>query len=217
MTIATTNPTTGETLKKFTPDSDALIEQKLQKAADAFQKWRGTSFAERAQRLNKAAALLEERKDALGRLMTLEMGKLRKAAVAEIEKCANGCRYYAENAERHLAPEEVETDAKRSQKRFQPLGPVLAVMKAKDFNDAMRIANNIPFGLSASVQTSNLSRVFEFIYGCEAGLLTINLPSAGVEYQLPFGGTKDSSFGPKEQGPAALDFYTDYKTVYLKY
>ena len=96
-------------------------------------------------------------------------------------------------------------------------GPVMAIMKAKDFADCMRIANNVPFGLSASIQTTNLSRVFEFIYGMEAGLLTINLPSAGVEYQLPFGGTKDSSFGPKEQGPAAMDFYTDYKTVYLKY
>jgi aldehyde dehydrogenase (NAD+) len=51
----------------------------------------------------------------------------------------------------------------------------------------------------------------------EAGLLTVNLPSAGVEYQLPFGGTKDSSFGPKEQGPAAIEFYSDYKTVYLRY
>jgi aldehyde dehydrogenase (NAD+) len=51
----------------------------------------------------------------------------------------------------------------------------------------------------------------------EAGLLTVNLPSAGVEYQLPFGGTKESSFGPKEQGPTALDFYTDFKTIYLKY
>ena len=96
-------------------------------------------------------------------------------------------------------------------------GPVLAIMRAKDFADALRIANNIPFGLSASIQTSNLSRAFEFVYGMEAGLLTINLPSAGVEYQLPFGGTKDSSFGPKEQGPAALDFYSDFKTVYLKY
>jgi acyl-CoA reductase-like NAD-dependent aldehyde dehydrogenase len=96
-------------------------------------------------------------------------------------------------------------------------GPVLAVMRAKDFEDAMRIANNIPFGLSASVQTTNLSRVFEFIYRMEAGLLTVNLPSAGVEYQLPFGGTKESSFGPKEQGPAAMEFYSDYKTVYLKY
>ncbi len=96
-------------------------------------------------------------------------------------------------------------------------GPVLSIMKAKDPADALRMANNTPFGLSASIQTTNISRVFEFIYKAEAGLLTVNLPSAGVEYQLPFGGTKDSSFGPKEQGPAALDFYSDYKTVYLKY
>ena len=96
-------------------------------------------------------------------------------------------------------------------------GPVLAVMRAKDFEDAMRIANNVPLGLSASIQTTNVSRVFEFINRMEAGLLTINLPSAGVEYQLPFGGTKESSFGPKEQGPAAMEFYSDYKTVYLKY
>jgi aldehyde dehydrogenase (NAD+) len=101
--------------------------------------------------------------------------------------------------------------------REEIFGPVLAIMRAKDFSDAMRIANNIPFGLSASIQTTNLSRVFEYIYSMEAGLLTVNLPSAGVEYQLPFGGTKESSFGPKEQGPAAMEFYSDYKTVYLKY
>ncbi len=96
-------------------------------------------------------------------------------------------------------------------------GPVLAVMRARDFDHAIQIANNIAFGLSASLQTSNVSRIFEYVQKIEAGLLTVNLPSAGVEYQLPFGGTKDSSFGPKEQGPAAMDFYTDYKTVYLKY
>ena len=101
--------------------------------------------------------------------------------------------------------------------REEIFGPVLAIMRAKDFEDAMRIANNIPFGLSSSIQTTNLSRTFEFIYRAEAGLLTVNLPSAGVEYQLPFGGTKESSFGPKEQGPAALEFYSDYKTIYLKY
>lgn len=101
--------------------------------------------------------------------------------------------------------------------REEIFGPVLAIMRARDFEDAMRIANNIPFGLSSSIQTTNLSRAFEFIYRAEAGLLTVNLPSAGVEYQLPFGGTKDSSFGPKEQGPAALEFYSDYKTIYLKY
>ncbi len=101
--------------------------------------------------------------------------------------------------------------------REEIFGPVLAVMRAKDFDDAIRIANDIPFGLSSSIQTTNLSRAMDYVYRAEAGLLTINLPSAGVEYQLPFGGTKDSSFGPKEQGPAALDFYSDYKTVYLKY
>ncbi len=113
----------------------------------------------------------------------------------------------------------VFTDVAESMRIAQEeiFGPVLAVMRAKDFEDAMRIANNIPFGLSASIQTTNLSRVFEYVYRMEAGLLTVNLPSAGVEYQLPFGGTKDSSFGPKEQGPAALEFYSDYKTVYLKY
>jgi aldehyde dehydrogenase (NAD+) len=101
--------------------------------------------------------------------------------------------------------------------REEIFGPVLAIMRARDFEDAMRIANAIPFGLSSSIQTTNLSRAFEYIYRAEAGLLTVNLPSAGVEYQLPFGGTKDSSFGPKEQGPAALEFYSDYKTIYLKY
>jgi aldehyde dehydrogenase (NAD+) len=101
--------------------------------------------------------------------------------------------------------------------REEIFGPVLAIMKARDFGQAMEMANGSEFGLSASIQTSNLSRSLDFVYGMEAGLLTVNLPSAGVEYQLPFGGTKDSSFGPKEQGQAALEFYSDFKTVYVKY
>ena len=101
--------------------------------------------------------------------------------------------------------------------REEIFGPVLAVMRAEGFEDAMRIANNIPFGLSSSIQTSNLSRAFEFVQQAEAGMLMVNLPSAGVEYQLPFGGSKESSFGPKEQGPAAMEFYSDWKTIYLKY
>jgi aldehyde dehydrogenase (NAD+) len=96
-------------------------------------------------------------------------------------------------------------------------GPVLAVMRALNFEDALRIANAVPFGLSASIQTNNLTRVFEYIHRMEAGLLTVNLPSAGIEYQAPFGGAKESSFGPKEQGPAALEFYSDCQTIYLKY
>jgi alpha-ketoglutaric semialdehyde dehydrogenase len=96
-------------------------------------------------------------------------------------------------------------------------GPVLALMPAADFDEAMRLANCIKFGLSASVVSRDLTRVHQFINRIEAGLITVNLPTAGVEYQLPFGGTKESSFGMREQGPLALDFYTETRTVYLKY
>jgi acyl-CoA reductase-like NAD-dependent aldehyde dehydrogenase len=96
-------------------------------------------------------------------------------------------------------------------------GPVLGLMVANDFDDAMRLANAVRFGLSASIVSRDLTRVHEFLNRIEAGLITVNLPTAGVEYQLPFGGTKESSFGMREQGPAALDFYTETRTVYLKY
>ncbi|MGH9470001.1 MAG: aldehyde dehydrogenase family protein [Terriglobia bacterium] len=96
-------------------------------------------------------------------------------------------------------------------------GPVLALMEAEDFDQAMELANGVPFGLSASIVSNNLTRVHQFTQRIEAGLITVNLPTAGVEYQLPFGGTKDSSFGMREQGPQALDFYTETRTVYLKY
>jgi len=96
-------------------------------------------------------------------------------------------------------------------------GPVLGLMVANDFDDAMRLANGVRFGLSAAIVSRDLTRVHEFINRIEAGLITVNLPTAGVEYQLPFGGTKESSFGMREQGPAALDFYTETRTVYMKY
>ena len=96
-------------------------------------------------------------------------------------------------------------------------GPVLALMVAEDFEDAMRLANSARFGLSASIVSRDLTRVHQFINSIQAGLITVNLPTAGVEYQLPFGGTKESSFGMREQGPLALDFYTETRTVYLKY
>jgi alpha-ketoglutaric semialdehyde dehydrogenase len=101
--------------------------------------------------------------------------------------------------------------------REEVFGPVLALMVADDFEDAMRLANGVRFGLSAAIVSRDLTRVHQFINRIEAGLITVNLPTAGVEYQLPFGGTKESSFGMREQGPAALDFYTETRTVYLKY
>jgi aldehyde dehydrogenase (NAD+) len=96
-------------------------------------------------------------------------------------------------------------------------GPLLAVMEADDFDHAVRVANQVRFGLSASICTRDLTRALEYVHRAEAGLIMVNLPSAGIEYQIPFGGLKDSSAGPREQGPAAVQFYTETKTVYVKY
>ena len=128
MAIATVNPATGEVMETFQPLSGAEIETKLQLAVSAFRQARHTPFAERALRMLKAAEILEREKEGFGRLMTLEMGKPYKAAVAEAAKCVTACRYYAENAERLLADEVVETGAKKSFVRYLPIGPILAVM-----------------------------------------------------------------------------------------
>ena len=128
MSIASINPATGETLKTFDSLSAAQIEEKLQLAADTFRTYSRTTFADRKPLMIRAAEILESRKDEFGKIMTLEMGKPLKAAIAEAEKCAWVCRYYADNAEKHLADITVETNAKKSYVHFQPLGPVLAVM-----------------------------------------------------------------------------------------
>jgi succinate-semialdehyde dehydrogenase / glutarate-semialdehyde dehydrogenase len=126
--IQSINPATGELLESFPQISDAEIDERLGRAWEAFLAHRATSFADRAERMTRAAEILEGEKEALGRMMTLEMGKPIGAAIAEAEKCAWVCRYYAVHAERFLADEEVESSAKRSFVRYQPLGPVLAVM-----------------------------------------------------------------------------------------
>ena len=128
MPIATINPATGEVIKTFQPLSDAQIEQKLQLAISVFHAERKTSFAERARRMMNAAAILERDKERFAKLMTLEMGKPYKAALGEVAKSASGCRYYAENAERFLADEIIETGAGKSFVRYLPIGPILAVM-----------------------------------------------------------------------------------------
>lgn len=128
MAIATINPATGEVITTFQPLSPAEIEIKLNLAVAAFEQQRKTSFAERAKRMLKAGEILERDKERFGRLMTLEMGKPYKAAVAEAAKCVTACRYYAENAEKFLADEVVDTGARKSFIRYLPIGPILAVM-----------------------------------------------------------------------------------------
>ena len=122
------NPATGELLKAFERLDDDGLEQALDRAAAAFAHHRTTSFQDRASRMRAAADILEHEKAQLGRLMTLEMGKPIAAGIAEVEKCAWVCRYYAEHAREFLADEPVDTGARPSFIRYQPLGAVLAVM-----------------------------------------------------------------------------------------
>src|SRR5438445_206925 len=128
MKLQSIDPATGELIESFDEISDEELEAALARAQQTFLTYRRTSFAERAGWLRKAAQILEAESDKWARLMTLEMGKTYKAAVAEAQKCAWACRYFAENGERFLADEAIQTDADKSYVRYLPLGPVLAVM-----------------------------------------------------------------------------------------
>ncbi|HYQ80186.1 MAG TPA: aldehyde dehydrogenase family protein, partial [Anaeromyxobacteraceae bacterium] len=122
------NPATGEILATFEELTARQVEEKLDRAEKAFAAQRRTPFAERARAMRKAGEILERDKVRFGTMMTKEMGKTLKSAIAEAEKCAWVCRYYADEAERQLADEPVPSAATRSFVRWLPIGPVLAVM-----------------------------------------------------------------------------------------
>jgi len=126
--VTSINPTTGDVLQTFTPLGSANLDAAIERADDRFQTWRLSSFNERARLMHKAADILDARKDAFARTMTMEMGKPLREAVAEVEKCALVCRHYADHAEAYLKDEPIKTEAKRSYVRNLPMGPVLAVM-----------------------------------------------------------------------------------------
>jgi succinate-semialdehyde dehydrogenase/glutarate-semialdehyde dehydrogenase len=131
MPIATTDPRTGEVLRTFDELTDEQVEDRLARAAAAAASYRLTSFADRAGWLNAAAQILDDRTEELAKLMTLEMGKTKKAAAAEVTKCASVLRYYAENAESILSDEPVDpakVNASKAYARYLPLGAVLAIM-----------------------------------------------------------------------------------------
>jgi succinate-semialdehyde dehydrogenase/glutarate-semialdehyde dehydrogenase len=126
--ISTVNPATGEEVTTFEALTEEVIDQKIQRAADTFREYRKSSFAERSRMMLRAAEILDEEAEEFGRLMTSEMGKTLAAATAEAQKCARGCRYYAENAERFMADEEIELRGAKTYVRYEPLGPILAIM-----------------------------------------------------------------------------------------
>lgn len=128
MGIASINPATGEVIKTFAALTDAEVEAKLALAEATFQDYRRTALSQRAAWMQAAAQVLEDNKQAYGRIMTLEMGKPLQAAVTEVEKSASVCRFYADHAAEFLADAPGQTEASQSFVRYQPLGAILAVM-----------------------------------------------------------------------------------------
>ncbi|HWQ93510.1 MAG TPA: aldehyde dehydrogenase family protein, partial [Clostridia bacterium] len=126
--LRSTNPATGALLREFAPHDEVELDRRLSLARQSFHTYRRLSFAERSRYLLSSADILDAGKHEFGRLVSLEMGKPLKAAVQEVEKCAAGCRFYAENAAQLLADEVVRTGAGRSFVTYQPIGPVLAIM-----------------------------------------------------------------------------------------
>ena len=122
------NPATEQVIGQYPEHDNAHVEQILRRAAEAFSSWRTQTFATRSAHLRAVAAVLRKRIAALAQMMTSEMGKTITSAEAEIEKCAVCCDWFADNAARLLAAEDVATDASHSFVRYDPLGPVLAIM-----------------------------------------------------------------------------------------
>jgi aldehyde dehydrogenase (NAD+) len=98
--------------------------------------------------------------------------------------------------------------------REEVFGPVASVIRVKDYEEALAVANDTPYGLSSGICTTSLKYAQHFRRHAQAGLVMVNLPTAGVDYHVPFGGRKGSSYGPREQGRYAAEFYTTVKTAY---
>ncbi len=122
------NPATGEINREFELYSQETINEAVRKSRAAFSEWKNLDFSERAEYLTNAAKVLRRRKKELGEIITLEMGKPIKESIPEVEKCAWALEYFAENAERFLEPEIVETDAKKAYVSFEPRGTILCIM-----------------------------------------------------------------------------------------
>jgi len=127
-----------------------------------------------------------------------------------------GDRLTLERPGYYMAPTLIaDTDPDMRINNEEVFGPVVSTVRAKDYEEALALANRGSFGLSSGIVTTSLKHARHFRRNVRAGMVMVNLPTAGVDYHLPFGGTRKSSYGPREQGFAAVEFYTSVKTVYM--
>jgi alpha-ketoglutaric semialdehyde dehydrogenase len=143
-------------------------------------------------------------------LRYIDIGKKEGAKLA-----GGGERLSRETPGFYVAPA-LFTDATNDMRiaREEIFGPVAAVIRARDYEEALALANDTPFGLCAGICTTSLKHATHFKRNAQAGMVMVNLPTAGVDYHVPFGGRKGSSYGPREQGRYAAEFYTTVKTAY---
>jgi aldehyde dehydrogenase (NAD+) len=136
-------------------------------------------------------------------------------AAKEGGKVTGGQRLNRDTEGFFMAPALVtETNNQMRINREEVFGPVASVIRVKDYDEALAVANDTEFGLSSGICTTSLKHSMHFKANAEAGMVMVNLPTAGVDYHVPFGGTKGSSFGSREQGTYAAEFYTTVKTAY---
>jgi aldehyde dehydrogenase (NAD+) len=111
----------------------------------------------------------------------------------------------------------VDVSPKHAIAREEVFGPVAAVLPVSSYDEAIALANDTPYGLSASIFTRDLAKAHRFAHDIRAGVVKVNQETSGIEYHVPFGGVKESSSGSREQGKAAREFFTESKTVYINY
>ncbi len=128
MAIQTVNPTTGKLIKQFKPTTASEVERRLSRAQKAFQSWSKLTVAARIKYVQRLSEYLEKEKQVLGRLVTLEMGRVYADSVAEISKSASVCKYYIQNGEKFLQEQHVPTEAAKSYIEYAPLGIILGIM-----------------------------------------------------------------------------------------
>jgi len=144
-------------------------------------------------------------------LKYIELGRKEGARLAQ-----GGNRLQREKQGYYLEPALfTESTAQMQINREEIFGPVAAVIRVKDYEEALAVANDTPFGLSSGIATTSLKHAEHFKRNSAAGMVMVNLPTAGVDYHVPFGGRKGSSYGPREQGRYAAEFYTAVKTSYI--
>jgi alpha-ketoglutaric semialdehyde dehydrogenase len=109
-----------------------------------------------------------------------------------------------------------DTTANMRINQEEVFGPVVSVLRARDYDHALVLANDTPFGLASGIATTSLKHATHYKRHAQAGMVMVNLPTAGVDFHVPFGGRKGSSYGPREQGRYAAEFYTTVKTAYTQ-